>query len=100
VLVAAGVAGSAVGVATVGRHQARTAADLGALAGAAWVVQGVEAACERAFAVASANRSRLVSCTVDGWDVVVTVEVSVQPLPGLSRTASASARAGPVRLDG
>jgi anti-sigma B factor antagonist len=96
VLVAAGVAGSAVGVATVAHHQARTAADLGALAGAARVVEGTDAACRSAAEIASANRARLVSCAVDGWEIVVTVEVAAHPLPALNRTASASARAGPV----
>jgi secretion/DNA translocation related TadE-like protein len=96
VLVAAGVAGSAVGLAVVGRHQARTAADLGALAGALAVVDGDGEACRRAAVIASANGARMLSCTVDGWEVVITVDVDVHPLPGLSRTAVASARAGPV----
>jgi secretion/DNA translocation related TadE-like protein len=96
VLVAAGVAGSAVGVAVLGRHQARTAADLGALAGALAVVDGDGEACRRAAVIASANGARMVSCTVDGWEVVITVDVEVHPLPGLSRSAVASARAGPV----
>lgn len=98
VLVAAGLAGAAVGAARVGRHQARTAADLGALAGAARAVEGVEAACERAGRLAFANGARMVSCRLDGLELVVEVRVTVTPLPGLTRYASAAARAGPVSI--
>jgi secretion/DNA translocation related TadE-like protein len=98
VLVAAGVAGAAVGAARVGRHQARTAADLGALAGAARVVVGPAAACERAGRLAAANRARMTSCRVEGFEIVVAVQVTVTPLPGLVRYASAAARAGPVSV--
>lgn len=97
VLVAAGVAGAAVGAARVGRHQARVAADLGALAGAARALDGPGPACARAAELASGNGGRLVSCTVDGLDLQITVEVSVTPLPGLTRIARSTARAGPVR---
>lgn len=98
VLVAAGLAGAAAGAARVGRHQARTAADLGALAGAARAVEGAEAACGRAAQLASANGARMVSCRLDGWEIVVVVQVGVTPLPGLTRTATAAARAGPVSI--
>lgn len=97
VLVAAGLAGAAVGAARVGRHQARTAADLGALAGAARVIEGEQVACELAGRFVAANGGWLTSCRVDGFDLVVGVEVTVTPLPGLARRASAAARAGPVR---
>jgi secretion/DNA translocation related TadE-like protein len=96
VLVAAGVAGGAVGAARVGRHQARTAADLGALAGAARAVQGPAVACARARQLAVANRARLLSCRLDGFEIVIAVRVTVTPLPGLTRYASAAARAGPL----
>ena len=92
-----GVAGAAVGAARVGRHEARTAADLGALAGAMRVLEGPEAACARAGELVSRNGGRLAACTVDGLDIVVAVEVDVTPLPGLTRTARAAARAGPIR---
>jgi secretion/DNA translocation related TadE-like protein len=98
VLVAAGIAGAAVGAARVGRHQARTAADLGALAGAARAVEGAEVACERAGRLAFANGGRMTACRVDGLEIVVEVEVVVRPLPGLTRDASAAARAGPVSM--
>jgi secretion/DNA translocation related TadE-like protein len=98
VLVAAGVAGAAVGAARVGRHQARTAADLGALAGAARAVEGAAAACGRAGQLVHANQARLTACRVDGLEIVVEVQVTVTPLPGLVRYASAAARAGPVSM--
>ena len=98
VLVAAGVAGAAVGAARVGRHQARTAADLGALAGAARTVEGRVSACERAGQLVAANQARMTTCRLDGLKIVVEVQVTVTPLPGLTRYASAAARAGPVSV--
>ncbi len=98
VLVAAGIAGAAVGAARVGRHQARTAADLGALAGAARAVEGSAVACERADRLAYANRARMTFCRLDGFEIVIEVQVTVTPLPGLTRYASAAARAGPVSV--
>lgn len=95
-LVAAGIAGAAVGAARVGRHEARTAADLGALAGAVRVIEGPAAACGRAAQLVEANGARLVQCWLDGLHLVVRVEVTVEPLPGLIRTATAVARAGPI----
>jgi len=95
VLVAAGAAGAAVGSARVARHEARVAADLGALAGAMRVIEGEPAACARAAELVVANHGRLASCRVDGLDLVVRVEVTVHPLRGAVRTASAAARAGP-----
>lgn len=97
VLVAAGIGGAAVGSARVARHQARVAADLGALAGASYVLDGPVVACHRAAAIVSANGGRLTRCTVDGLDLEVAVEVAVTPVPGLDRSATAAARAGPIR---
>jgi secretion/DNA translocation related TadE-like protein len=96
VLVAAGMAGAAVGAARVGRHEARTAADLGALAGAVRVIEGEAVACARAAELVSANGARLTSCRTDGLDIVVEAEVTITPLPGLVRRAEAAARAGPI----
>jgi len=96
VLVAAGVAGAAVGAARVGRHEARTAADLGALAGAARAFEGPAAACERAGRFVSANGGRITACHLEGLTIVIEVGVTVTPLPGLTRLATAAARAGPV----
>jgi secretion/DNA translocation related TadE-like protein len=95
-LVLAGVAGAAVGAARVGRHRAQAAADLGALAGAARAIEGTEAACERAGRFVAANGGRTTSCEVNGLEIWVSTEVAVTPLPGLTRHATAAARAGPV----
>jgi len=97
VLIGIAVAGAAVGAARVARHEARTAADLGALAGAMRVLEGSDSACARAGELVSRNGGRLAACTVDGLDLIVTAEVDVTPLPGLTRTARAAARAGPIR---
>ncbi|MGW0432388.1 Rv3654c family TadE-like protein [Micromonospora sp. NPDC003197] len=97
VLVAAGLGGAAIGAARVARHQARVAADLGALAGAAYALDGLVVACDQAATIVSANGGRLTRCTVDGLDLEVVVTVAVTPLPGLDRSATAAARAGPIR---
>jgi secretion/DNA translocation related TadE-like protein len=98
VFVVAGLAGAAVGAARVAKHQAQAAADLGALAGAARVIEGEEAACGRAADLVGRNGGRLTRCVVDGFDLIVAVEVKVTPLPGITRTARKEARAGPVRV--
>ncbi|WP_433389296.1 Rv3654c family TadE-like protein [Micromonospora sp. KLBMP9576] len=97
VFVVVGSFGAAVGAARVARQQARVAADLGALAGAGRGLWGEAAACGRAADIAAANGGRLLACRLDGLDVLVTVEVAVNPLPRVARVATASARAGPVR---
>jgi secretion/DNA translocation related TadE-like protein len=91
VLVAAGVAGAAVGAARVGRHEARTAADLGALAGAQRAVEGQPVACAAAARFVTANGAVMTSCDVQGREVVIQVEV-----PTMGRRARAAARAGPM----
>lgn len=96
VFVAAGIGGAAVCSAQVGRHTARNAADLGALAGATRAVYGTTEACARAARFVTANGARMTSCTVDGLEIVVRAEVMVEPLPGLERHAEATSRAGPV----
>ncbi|MGI5147037.1 Rv3654c family TadE-like protein [Plantactinospora sp. CA-294935] len=97
VLVVFSLGAAAIGVARVARHQARVAADLGALAGAAYALDGPDRACARAAAIAAANSARITGCTLDGFDLQVTAEVTVEPLPGMTRVARATARAGPVR---
>jgi secretion/DNA translocation related TadE-like protein len=96
VLVVAGLALASIGSARVGRHQARNAADLGALAGATEVSHGEADACGRAGRFVTANGGEMTLCVVDGLDLVVHVEVRVVPMPGLTRHAEAAARAGPV----
>jgi secretion/DNA translocation related TadE-like protein len=81
-----------VGSATVARHRARNAADLAALAAAALVLEGEQAACDRAEELSRRNGARLRACRLDGLDVIVTVEVSAAGI-GIG---VASARAGPV----
>ncbi|GGM21708.1 Rv3654c family TadE-like protein [Micromonospora yangpuensis] len=88
---------AAVAAAGVARQRAGVAADFAALAGAGAVAQGDEAACRSAATLAEANGGRLTGCRVDGLDVQVTAAVTVTALPGLTRTVTATARAGPVR---
>lgn len=95
-MVAAGVAGAAIGDTRVARHRAHNAADLGALAGAMRAAFGEADACAQAGRLVTANGGRMTDCTVTGLEVVVRAEVEVRPLPGLTRQAEAVARAGPV----
>lgn len=87
-----GAMAALVGSAMVARHQAGVAADLGALAGAARIVEGESAACGRAARFVGANGGSLAACAVDGVDLVVTARVAWR-----GRSATATARAGPVR---
>ncbi|MEV4626646.1 Rv3654c family TadE-like protein [Micromonospora sp. NPDC049523] len=96
-LVMAGMAGASVGAARVAKHRARVAADFGALAGAARTLDGPAAACARAAELVDVNGGRMLDCTVDGLDLQLVAEIAVTPLPGLTRVARASARAGPAR---
>ncbi|HEX6968844.1 MAG TPA: Rv3654c family TadE-like protein [Micromonosporaceae bacterium] len=96
-VLAVGIAATSVAMAHLARHQARVAADLGALAAAVRVLDGPAAACARAEEFARANGGRLTACRVDGLDVQITVAVRVSPLTGPRRSATATARAGPVR---
>lgn len=99
VLLGAGLAGAALGAAHVARHQAQSAADLGALAGARHTIEGAQVACARAASIVEVNGGRLTQCQLDGFDLAVTVEVTPAPAAGLGRVATASARAGPLRAD-
>ncbi|KIR64747.1 helicase [Micromonospora haikouensis] len=92
-----GVFGAAVEAARVARQRAAVAADFAALAAAAQALTGGEVACASADAVARANGARLAGCRLDGLDAVVATEVTVTPVPGLTRVATATARAGPAR---
>ena len=97
VFVVFGTFGAAIVAAGMAGQRAAVAADLGALAGAARALDGDAAACASAADLAGRNGGRLVGCHLDGLDVLVTVEVAFTPLPGLTRVAASSARAGPVR---
>jgi secretion/DNA translocation related TadE-like protein len=91
-------AGSAnLGSAVIARHRAQAAADLAALAAAAQLAAGPEAACTLAKAVAGQMAVRTTGCTVDYLDVVVSTEVRL-PVGGWG-SAQAAARAGPADPD-
>ncbi|MGM1059694.1 Rv3654c family TadE-like protein [Saccharothrix sp. Mg75] len=83
--------GVLVGEAAIVRHRVAAAADLGALAAASWVVEGVDAACSRARVVVERMGGRLDGCAVDGWEV----EVVVSGEEAVFGAPSARARAGP-----
>jgi secretion/DNA translocation related TadE-like protein len=85
-------AGVYIGAVVVARHRAQAAADLAALAAAARLPSGADAACARASAVARGMRVDDIGCRVDDLDVVVTARVAV-PFGGV---AQAAARAGPL----
>ena len=89
-------AGAYLGSVVVARHRAQAAADLAALAAAARLPSGAEAACGRAAAVAREMRVDDAECGVEGLDVVVTVRVAV----GFVGVARAAARAGPAHTGG
>lgn len=86
-------AGAYLGAVVVARHRAQAAADLSALAAAALLPSGAQAACARATEVARSMRIDDVRCEVDDLDVVITIRVVVFAT-GLSK-ATAAARAGP-----
>lgn len=92
--------GTCIAVYAVAVHRARAAADLAALSGAvAWSSGGD--ACDAARTIARANGTALAECDQvgDRIDFVITVEVDhgvPSMMPGLPRTVSARAHAGPV----
>lgn len=85
-------AGAYLGSVVVARHRAQAAADLAALAAAARLPAGAEAACARATAIAREMRVDDARCQVDDLDVLITVQVAVV----YAGAATAAARAGPV----
>jgi secretion/DNA translocation related TadE-like protein len=85
-LLAVTVGGFYIGSAVIARHRAQAAADLSALAAAARLPVGVEAACSQAKMIARAMRVDVADCTVDELDVVVITQAG---------PARAAARAGP-----
>ncbi|WP_207844438.1 Rv3654c family TadE-like protein [Williamsia soli] len=85
-----------VGAAVSGRHHAQSAADLAALAAASALVLGEADPCAQAGLIASRMEVALASCSPDGEDVVVSVEVHVELGLLGHRPARATARAGPV----
>ncbi|MGH3435753.1 MAG: Rv3654c family TadE-like protein [Sciscionella sp.] len=88
-----------VGSATVTRHRVESAADLSALAAAAYAPTGEQFACRRARWVARHMGTTLRSCRLSGWDALVVASAKPSALSGLpvsGRTVTSHARAGPV----
>lgn len=100
VVVTLGAAAMVVAGYLVAHHQARSAADLAALSGAAAYSRGADA-CNHARRVSRQNGAELTSCTRvgDEVDFVVTARTTVPVrigLPGLPRNVEAEAHAGRV----
>lgn len=93
VVLAAGLA--TVGAARVARHQAKVAADFGALAGGAHAIEGQAAACAVARRYVEANGASMSGCAVSGLEIVVRAEVRFRFAPA---GAEAASRAGPVSV--
>jgi secretion/DNA translocation related TadE-like protein len=96
-LIAMTVACAYLGAAVIARHRAQAAADLAALAAAGRLVQGADAACAHAVALATAMDTSVVDCSAADLDVVVAVEVPVSLGRLGAGKARAVARAGPVQ---
>ena len=93
IVVTGSVGGIMIGTAALARHRAQTSADLAALAAAARLPLGPEAACGQARQLAAAIGAALMECTVEQLDIVVTTAVRMNGR--LGGVARASARAGP-----
>lgn len=89
------MASAAAGAAILARHRAHTAADFGALAAATRVIEGPGVACARAAEIVAHNGARMVGCDLNGFDVVVSVEVTPAGVAAAAGVATATARAGP-----
>lgn len=76
------------------QHQLDGAADLVALSAASRVQRGGDG-CEAAAQIAAANHVSLVTCQVEGVDVVVEVGVNVDLPFGITGRLAGNARAGP-----
>ncbi|MGH3914236.1 MAG: Rv3654c family TadE-like protein [Pseudonocardiaceae bacterium] len=96
VLMSVTVFGLRLGGVLVARHQAESAADLAALAGAGSVVIGEQYVCAQARRVTDRMGVRLASCRVRGWDVLVEVAARPGGPAGGLAEATGRARAGPV----
>ena len=86
VLLAVTIGGCYLASAVIARHRAQAAADLAALAAAARLPDGGDAACGQATLIADAMGVGMADCVADGLDVVVTITAG---------SARAAARAGP-----
>lgn len=97
VLLLVGCALGVVAAMVADHRRAAAAADLAALGGAAALQRG-EDGCAAATSLASANGTRLVSCVVEGADVMVSVEVTGPRWLGQQGDLVGRARAGPAVL--
>lgn len=93
VLLLATVVVGAMAQAERARVRAASAADAAALAGAARVLEGEQAACDAARQLARDNDAELVTCTLDGGDVQVIAEVALGGALAAIGPARAAARA-------
>lgn len=84
-----------VGLATLTRHRAGSAADLSALAAAAHTSSGATAACERARWVTDRMRVTVSQCDVVDEEALVEVTARPPGILGDLGTAAVMARAGP-----
>ncbi|GGC75993.1 flp pilus-assembly TadE/G-like family protein [Hoyosella rhizosphaerae] len=81
------------------RHKAQGAADLAALATAYALAVGDSAPCSVGGKIVAVNGARMVSCTVDGGDVVIRAAVPLLREGNFApKLAGASARAGPTEV--
>jgi secretion/DNA translocation related TadE-like protein len=96
VLIGCGAVATALGAVAVARQQAASAADLSALAAAAVVLHGPDAACARARALAADLGARITSCRVEGDRVDLVAQVRPPGPLGRLGAASVRAAAGPV----
>ena len=97
VVVAIATTAMLAGAATIARHQAQSAADFGALAGAARAELQPDEACAAAQEVVEANHATMSACHLDGITLVVTATVDVTDAPPGIGPATAIARASPVQ---
>ena len=89
------IAALSVGSLWLAHGRAASAADLGALAGAAAMVNGQEP-CRAAEHIVAANGASLRSCAVDGAAVLVETEIRVVEPFGIELSVPAVSRAGAV----
>ncbi|ASU77199.1 hypothetical protein CDG81_01455 [Actinopolyspora erythraea] len=84
------------GTVVVAGHRTRGAADLAALAAAAYAPEGQRAACSRAAEVTRRMDVRLSSCRTHGWLARIRTESTVSGAPPGMRRVTGRALAGPV----
>lgn len=89
-----------IGATVAARHRAQSAADLAALAAAGLLIDGPDAGCAEAAALARRMSARVDRCQVEQWDAVVTVTATTSFGAFGKRVVSAAARAGPVDASG